>query len=693
MPGTTEPSAHLTGQRLLAAWKPRQNTSVTDSASWVIAILVLAFVVPLTGALGPNTLFFTAHGVPALLWSVGLLLLLGLLWAATYFGLRIVGARCTSVMFDRVATIVVFLLASFGATNVIARLMWPQFWPLAVLLGLIVGLAITWVARQVRLGSVLLIFATLAALLPMVQPLLGAAPVANAATFSDTANPPSVYWIVADELQYPLLINDAGQVRPVFANIRSLQQQATTYTRAFTPANYTDYAMPALFNGVIDVGGMEPGARQDMKQSRGIFPALSTQYSVVMESPLFNFECTGSDCVNASPDAQAGVLTQVGTLIADTAAVAGRVSLGPPLSGNFPSLDGKWRDFFVSDDGAAGSTLAIPAERFIDAITTKQQLSDAPILGLWHTMRTHAPWTVDATGDIMYPRRLPVIPGSHMVGTNKDGRFTTDDLAAMGRRMYADSTLDFDRQVGVFVDYLKETGSYDNAMIIVTADHGVGVTRIRDRRLGDNDDQRWSEVTHVPLIVKYPGQTTPAVVGEPRSTAQIAQTILDSVGATDTGLQLANALDRDPNSAPVFTNVAGGAMTRWTYADQPLIDPWTAQTLPNPSVPLAAFGIGASSLGNPPPEGWQVLREISVQSLVGDSDQMVLIVDRPATACAPEPAVAVRDGRVVGSVLWGRDDVREFSEVASVDNTPVLRGWSILPKAPVDDLVIYCRPA
>jgi len=685
MPGTTDLRAKA------ARWlRVRQNESTADNASWLIAVIVLAFVVPLTGALGPNTLFFTAHGVPALLWTAGLLLVLGLLWLVAYVVLRVVHRRQDPRAFDRIASLSVLILATFGAANVISRLMWPQFWPLAIPLGLVVGLAITWVARQVRLGSVLMIFATLAALLPMVQPLMGSAPVANAATFTDASTAPSVYWIVADELQYPLLINADGQVRDVFPHLRELAEQSTTYTRAFTPANYTDYAMPALFNGVIDVGGMTPDARQDMKESRGIFPALSTQYSVAMESPLFNFECTGADCVNASPDAQAGVLTQLGTLVADTAAVAGRVTLGPPLAQTFPSLDGKWRDFFVVDDGVAGSTLAIPAERFIQSINAKQQGSDAPILGLWHTMRTHAPWTVDAQGEVMYPRRLPVVPGSHMVGTNKDGRFTTDDLADLGRRMYADSTVDFDRQVGIFIDHLKETDAYDQAMIIVTADHGVGITRTRDRRVGDSDEQRWSEVSHVPLLIKYPGQRRPEIVDEPRSTAQIAQTILNTVRATDTGLQLASGLDVAPDVDPVFTNVAGGAMTRWDYQGQPLSDPWTAQTLPNPRLPYAAFGVDPALLGTAPPTGWQEATDVWVRTLTGDSTQMVVVVDRPAGSCGAEPALLVQDGVVVSSVLWGRDDVRDFTEVQTSANEPVIRGWSILPVADAAELQVFC---
>ncbi|MCK4852175.1 MAG: sulfatase, partial [Candidatus Omnitrophica bacterium] len=58
-----------------------------------------------------------------------------------------------------------------------------------------------------------------------------------------------------------------------------------------------------------------------------------------------------------------------------------------------------------------------------------------------------------------------------------------------------------DLKVGIIVDHLKRTGQYDDAMIIVTADHGMllndhgSLTRIT----------LFDETVRVPFIVKYPG--------------------------------------------------------------------------------------------------------------------------------------------------------------------------------------------
>ena len=670
---------------------PRTNQSSTDAASWIVAPLVLAIGIPLTGALGPNTLFFTAHGLPAWTWLVLALASVIITWLLVFAILRLLHARVTERTWDWVSTGAVFGLWGFCAFNIVGRFLLSSLWAVAAFAGLLIGLAVAWLARRVRMGSVLLGCALIAACVPMVNPLIGSAPVARAATLT-TSSPPSVVWAVADELQYPLIFDSAGRVRPQFPNLRALQDTSTTYTRAFTPANYTDFAMPALFNGVTDVGGLTDGQRADMKASRGIFPALSTAYSVVMESPLFRFQCTATNCVNASPDANADVLDQLRLLIADTTAVIGKVSLAPVLADNLPSLDGKWRDFWSTGDDAGGQVLAIPAQRFIDAMHNAQSSSDAPVLGLWHTMRTHAPWTVDANGEQWYPGRLPVVPGSHMVGTDGTGHFTTQETEQLGRRMYALSAVEFDRQVGILIDAMKRDGTFDGSMFIVTADHGVAFTRFRDRRLGDDDEQMWSEVAHVPLLVKSPDQDKPEVVTAVRSSAQIAQTILDTVGATDTGLDLAPALTNDPVAAPVFTNVAGGAMTRWSYDGMGLVDPWTRDTLESPGV-IRPFvdGIDESLLGKPVPSSWTPAAGADIRVLPGKSTQMVVAVDRRQSACSIEPGILAQDGTVVASIVWGRTNVAGSSAVES-GSEAVVRGWAIAPRGNPSTLSVWCPP-
>ena len=54
-----------------------------------------------------------------------------------------------------------------------------------------------------------------------------------------------------------------------------------------------------------------------------------------------------------------------------------------------------------------------------------------------------------------------------------------------------------------FVSYLKKSGRYDNAMIVVVGDHGEG--------LGEHHENThgiflYDSTMHVPLIVKLPGK-------------------------------------------------------------------------------------------------------------------------------------------------------------------------------------------
>ena len=74
---------------------------------------------------------------------------------------------------------------------------------------------------------------------------------------------------------------------------------------------------------------------------------------------------------------------------------------------------------------------------------------------------------------------------------------TYKDRLYDGEIAYADSAL------AGFIGYLKKTGRYDNALIVVVGDHGEG--------LGEHHEDThgiflYDSTTHVPLIVKLPGR-------------------------------------------------------------------------------------------------------------------------------------------------------------------------------------------
>ena len=261
-----------------------------------------------------------------------------------------------------------------------------------------------------------------------------------------------------------------------------------------------------------------------------------------------------------------------------------------------------------------------------------------------------------------------------MVGSNKAGTYSTPELQSIERRLYANSAIDFDRQLGQLVAELKAIGRYDNTIIVVTADHGAGITVEADRRIGDTLEQRWTEVAHVPLMVKDPNQTEPATVVAPRSTGQIARTVLNAAGATaPDSLAVSPDLSKDLPKGPVFATVGGGIMTPWVYQGAPEPDPWRQQDLTpvNSDYPFA-IGIDDSLLGTSVPGGWVPVETDSIDAIQGESTQQLVVITRVPGTCDPAITTGLvsSGGVVTGSVLW-----------QSANSNAPDRGWAIVPKA------------
>lgn len=644
-------------QGLVARAGQRTNTSARDAAGWIVAIGMLAFLVPASSALAPNVLFFTSHDVGFIAGMLVIVAAAAVSWLLWWAILRLAGR--TPARFDAVASALTFVIASFAAANVLGRTLLPMW--IAWLPALVIGAAVAQLTRKANAGSVLAVVGTAAAIAPLALAMVNQAPLppTAAATFSSDERP-DVVWVIADELQFPLVMEQDGTVRDEFPNLTALQEQATTYTRAYTPANYTDFAVPALFNGRTDISTLPPDEISAMKASKGILPALSRDYSIVLESPLFTFACESADCRNAAPAAAAGSVQTITTLVADMAAVTGQTSLAQPIASLFPDLRGKWRDFWANDGGAR--PLIIPAQRVLDRMAQANEAdSAAPVLAFWHTMRTHAPWSVDGTGSTLTPHTLPIVPGSHMVGSDEDGHYSTEPLKLLARQMYADSAREFDAELGDLIAGLKAQGRYDDTMIIVTADHGATVNEVQDRRLGDSEVVTWSEIAHVPLIIKAPGQTTPERVTQPRSTGQIAATILQQLTADAPGTVNSPPLDEAPETM-VFSHVGVAPMRSLPFPDIPEVDPWT---------PAMLAGTAPEPVAAPP--GARV-SDAMLTMLAGDSADAIVVIDGAPMGCIADAALVGSNG-----MAWRASFTKDGS-----------RGWAVVPRTSAGDYELRC---
>jgi arylsulfatase A-like enzyme len=117
------------------------------------------------------------------------------------------------------------------------------------------------------------------------------------------------------------------------------------------------------------------------------------------------------------------------------------------------------------------------------------------------------------------------------------------------RELYLAEVRYVDDQFGRFLDKLKELGIYDDALIVVTSDHGE---EFWEHNGFEHGHTLYREVLNVPLIIKTPGGKHRGVVHQPVSTERVMPTILDLCGVDHDADQLSGRtlaqLLADPNA-------------------------------------------------------------------------------------------------------------------------------------------------
>ncbi|MDQ2621635.1 MAG: sulfatase-like hydrolase/transferase [Actinomycetota bacterium] len=85
-----------------------------------------------------------------------------------------------------------------------------------------------------------------------------------------------------------------------------------------------------------------------------------------------------------------------------------------------------------------------------------------------------------------------------------------------------------DRKLGEVIDRMKRDGTWDDALFIVTADHGAGFLPGGNRRILEHANSGW--ILPVPLLVKFPGQEKGRVIRGGVDSLDIAPTVLGVLG-------------------------------------------------------------------------------------------------------------------------------------------------------------------
>ncbi|QDV04546.1 Choline-sulfatase [Planctomycetes bacterium Poly30] len=205
-------------------------------------------------------------------------------------------------------------------------------------------------------------------------------------------------------------------------------------------------------------------------------------------------------------------------------------------------LGSEWnfdQGFELFDEANVQGHSAVTSEGVTNAATAVlRQLSadPEPFFLFVHYFDPHAAYVDHAGQDFGGPAGYdgPVTSGLLFRELRKMQKDTSDaDLAELVR-LY-DSEIAFtDRQIGLLLDALRESGEWDDTMVIVTADHGE---EFLDHGRFGHAKSLFEELIHVPLVVKPPASFKATVragtsVAEPVALIDVYPTVLQVTGAT-----------------------------------------------------------------------------------------------------------------------------------------------------------------
>jgi arylsulfatase A-like enzyme len=103
----------------------------------------------------------------------------------------------------------------------------------------------------------------------------------------------------------------------------------------------------------------------------------------------------------------------------------------------------------------------------------------------------------------------------------------TDQDRRRDESQYDGAIAYIDAELGALFARLEKLGLYDNSIIVVTSDHGQS---FGEKGLVGHGSSVYQEQVHVPLIIKYPGETHAEVEDALVSHVDLLPTILESMG-------------------------------------------------------------------------------------------------------------------------------------------------------------------
>lgn len=180
----------------------------------------------------------------------------------------------------------------------------------------------------------------------------------------------------------------------------------------------------------------------------------------------------------------------------------------------------------------AGAAFPLPQDVLGPTIARLDADGPGPTWLYVHFLQPHSPYSAPAKLIERFGAD-PSRPWPTLVETftqaNTTGKAEPAFIQEMEAR-YRANIVWIDEAIGALVTHLKQKGLYDEALLIVTSDHGEAF--FRHKRFG-HIATLYDDMTHVPLIIKPPRSQSvrPGRVANPVETIDVSATVVSHFGA------------------------------------------------------------------------------------------------------------------------------------------------------------------
>jgi hypothetical protein len=327
----------------------------------------------------------------------------------------------------------------------------------------------------------------------------------------------TVVFVVFDEFPTVSLLDADGTIDGSrFPNFARLASTSTWYRNASTVHSHTAYAVPAILSGT------EPGSRVPHYAAypQTLFTVAGSQQAVIREP--FTHLCPAAMCSDEGlgPSAELSTvgLTEVAFGLWQRLTLGAAPGEGESLTDPFGELAAAAatadQDQMLEQVNAAiQSGSSGQFQSFIDDLRPKT-------LNFLHVLLPHRPYRY-------YPDGTQYNNFETLEGLQSD-KWVDVASAQSARQRHLLQVAEVDRLVGELQARLARESWFDEALIVLVADHGaafdagVSMRALSPENLG--------QIGFVPMLVKYPGQHEGLVDPRPVRTIDLFPTITEVLG-------------------------------------------------------------------------------------------------------------------------------------------------------------------